>query len=66
MAFQAKFTGQRGKAGIENIAISAGAAEAQSDTISVNIDQTAISKGEALMLLQKIADRIHAAPWPPL
>lgn len=65
MAWQAKFTGKRGKTGIEDIVIAAGAAEAQSDTISVNIDATNITKGEALMLLSKISDRIHAADWPP-
>lgn len=63
---QAKFTGQRGKTGIEDIVIGAGAAEAQSDTISVNIDYTNITKGEVLLLLAKIRDRIHAASWPPL
>ena len=66
MAFQAKFTGQRGETGIEDIAVAAGAAEAQSDTISINIDATNISKGEALMLIDKIRDAVHAAPWPPL
>lgn len=66
MAWQAKFTGKRGKTEIADIVIAAGAAEAQSDTISVNIDATNISQGEALMLLSKIADRIQAATWPPL
>jgi hypothetical protein len=65
MAFTAKFTGQRGKNGIEDIAVGAGSSESQSDTISVNIDATNISKGEALQLLSKIAHAIHAAPWPP-
>lgn len=66
MAFIAKFTGQRGKNDIADIAIAAGAAEAQSDTISINIDQTAMSKGDALLLIAKIRDAIHAAQWPPL
>jgi hypothetical protein len=63
---QAKFTGKRGKTGIEDIVISAGSAEAQSDTISVNIDYTNITKGEVLLLLSKIRDAIHNAPFPPL
>jgi hypothetical protein len=65
MAFTAKFIGQRGKTETADVAIAAGSAEAQSDTISVNIDATNISKGEALQLLSKISDAIHAAPWPP-
>jgi hypothetical protein len=51
---------------IEDIVISAGSAEAQSDTISVNIDYTNITKGEVLLLLSKIRDAIHNAPFPPL
>lgn len=66
MAFQAKFTGQYGKKDKGEIAIGAGDAEAQSDTISVNIDQTAMGKAEALHLIDKIRDAIHAAQWPPL
>lgn len=65
MAFTASFTGQYGKTDLKDIAIGAGAAEAQHDTISVNIDQSAMSKGEALQLLSKISDAIFAAEWPP-
>jgi hypothetical protein len=65
MAFTAKFTGKRGKVEIADIAITAGSAEAQSDTVSINIDVTNISKGESLQLIDKIRDRIHAASWPP-
>lgn len=65
MAFQAKFTGKRGQVELADIAISAGAAETQSDTISLNIDATNISKGEALILIDNIRDAVHAASWPP-
>lgn len=65
MAFTAKFTIQRGKNGIENVAIGAGSAESQSDTLSINLDVTNVSKGEALMMIEKARDAIHAAPWPP-
>jgi dihydroorotate dehydrogenase len=65
MAFTAKWTGKYGEVEIADIAITAGSAEAQSDTISVNIDATNMSKGEALQLLSKISDAIHAAKWPP-
>lgn len=46
-----KFTIQRGKVGL---------------TISVNIDRTALTKGEVLILLDEIKQKIHAGPWPPL
>jgi len=65
MAFTAKFTGKLGKTDSADIAPAAGSAEAQSDTISVNIDATNMSKGDALLLLSKISDAIHASPWPP-
>lgn len=65
MAFTAKFTGKRGKVEIADIAIGAGTEEAQNDTISINIDIDTMSKGEALQLIDKIRDAIHAAPWPP-
>ena len=66
MAFQFKATGKYGQTDIEEIDIAAGDAEAQSDTISINVDVTNMAKGEALQLVDKIRDRIHAAPWPPL
>lgn len=65
MAFTAKFTGKRGKPQVENIAITAGSSEAQSDTISVNIDITSMTKGETLLLIDSVRDKIHASPWPP-
>lgn len=66
MAFQVKFTGQLGRTELADITIEAGDAEAQSDTISINIDVTAMEKGAALMLIDTIRDAVHAAPWPPL
>jgi len=66
MAWQAKFTAARGKVQLKDIAIAAGAAEAQSDTISINIDATKLTKGEALILIDNIKAKIHAAKWPPL
>lgn len=66
MAFLAKFTAQRGKVDKKDVTVAAGSAETQSDTISINIDATAISKGEALILIDNIRDAIHASPWPPL
>lgn len=61
-----KFTAQRGKIDLKDVAVAAGSAEAQSDTISINLDVTALTKGEALIMIDNIRDKIHASPWPPL
>lgn len=66
MAFTFTATGSFGGNDIEDIAIASGSSEAQSDTISINMDVTNMGKAEALQLLDKMRDRIHAAPWPPL
>lgn len=66
MAFEIKFTGQLGKTGLADITVGAGDAEAQNDTISINIDQGSMSKGEALMLIDKIRDKVHASDWPAI
>lgn len=60
-----KFTAQLGKRDLKDVIIANGTAEAQSETISVNIDYTNISKGEALLLLEAIEAKIYASPWPP-
>lgn len=61
-----KFTAQRGKVGLKNVVVAAGTAEAQSDTMSLNIDVTKLTKGEALVLLEQIRQKIHAGKWPPI
>ena len=62
----AKFTVQRGKVDLKDVIVSAGAAEAQSDTISVNIDYTNATRGEVFILIEEIQQKILAGPWPPL
>lgn len=66
MAFTAKFTIQRGKIDLKDVVVAAGSAEAQTDTISVNVDVTKLTKGETLILLDEIKQKIHAGKWPPL
>lgn len=61
-----KFTVQRGKTDRGQIAIASGDAEAQSDTISVNIDVTNLRPAEVVMMLHKVIAKIEASPWPPL
>jgi hypothetical protein len=62
----AKFTCQRGKYGIKDIPITAGTAEAQQETVSVNIDYTNMRRADVIQQLQAIEQRILAAKWPPL
>lgn len=60
-----KLTIKRG-AGLtaKDVTIAAGSAEAQSDTISVNIDQTKMTKGEAILMLETVKQQIQRAAWP--
>lgn len=63
---QAKFTVQLGKVDLKDVVVAAGSAEAQSETISLNVDYTNMSRGQVLLLLDEISQRIHAGLWPPL
>lgn len=66
MAFPIKFTAKRGQVQLNQVVIAAGAAEAQTDTISINIDSTKMTKGEALTVIENIKQRIWASNWPAL
>lgn len=66
MPFPAKFTIQRGKVDLKDVLVAAGAAEAQTDTMSVNIDATNLTKGEAMNMLDEVKQKIFNATWPPL
>jgi len=66
MSFQTRFTLKRGMASSPSqVAVGAGAAEAQSDTISLNIDATLISRGEVLTMLEDLKAYVHRGNWPP-
>lgn len=65
MAFKAKFTAAQGKIGMADIAIAAGSTVGD-DQIAIHIDQVNLSKGDALLLIDKIVQKIHASSWPPL
>lgn len=66
MAFTASFTVQRGKsANPASLVIGAGTSEAQTDTMTLNIDVTNLSKGEALVMLSDLRDQIERGKWPP-
>ena len=60
-----KLTVKRG-AGIrlKDVVQAAGAAEAQSETMSLNIDRTALTKGEALAMIDALKHKVQASKWP--
>lgn len=59
-----KLTMQRGKTALKDVVVAAGAAETQSDTISINIDFTNMKKGDVIVALQSMVQKIHASKWP--
>lgn len=61
-----KFTAKRGDNTLKSVVVAAGTAEAQSDTMSLNIDVTKLTKGDVLVQLDAIRAKIHAGKWPPL
>lgn len=62
---RAKYTAQYGATDRGQIAITAGDAEAQTDTVSVNVDYTNASRAEVVHILDKIKAKILAEPFPP-
>lgn len=66
MPFQAKFTAELGTRP-EDAVLAAGSDIAGStDAIEVNIDATKMSRGDAVLLLEGIKQRILSGPWPLL
>lgn len=61
-----KFTMQRGKTALKDVVVAAGSAEAQTDTMSLNVDFTKMTKGDVLIQLDAIRQKIHAGKWPAL
>lgn len=61
---QVKLTVSRGKQALKDVAISAGTAITGSDAMELNIDQTKISKGDALVMIDALRAKIFASPWP--
>lgn len=59
-------TVKRGGRELKDVAVGAGEAEAQSDTMTLNIDITNLKRGDALMMVEALRQKIHGAPtWPP-
>ncbi len=60
-----KYSAQYGMTDRGQITVAAGTAEAQTDTISVNIDNTNMGRAEVIHALEKIKAKILAEAWPP-
>ena len=63
---QYKLTIQRGKVDLKDVIVAAGVAEAQSDTLSVNVDATNMTRMDVVVLLGEIQQKVLAGLWPPL
>lgn len=61
-----KLTKIRGKNNLKDVTVAAGSAEAQSDTISLNIDFTKMTKGDVLNEIELLEQKIFASKWPML
>jgi len=61
-----KYTAALGATDRGEIAVAAGDAEAQSDTISINIDVTNASRGDVLNVIETLKYKILSEPWPPI
>lgn len=63
---QYKLTIQRGKVDLKDVVVAAGVAEAQSDTMSVNIDATNLTRQDIIIMLEKLQQKVFSGLWPPL
>lgn len=61
-----KLTKMRGKNNLKDVVVSAGTAEAQSDTVSLNVDFTKMTKGDVLNEIELLEQKIIASKWPML
>jgi acyl-coenzyme A thioesterase PaaI-like protein len=62
----AKFTMQRGRMLPKDIIVTAGAAEAQSDTLSLNVDFTRWRRGDVLLALEAMIIKVQRGKDIPL
>lgn len=61
-----KLTVTRGKPNMKDITVGAGTTIAGSDAMELNIDYTKIAKGDALVMLEHLRQRIYTSKWPLL
>lgn len=64
-----KFTVKKGQLNGKDVAVVSGSAEAQGETLSVNIDvtnATSLGRRDVMHMLDAVKDKIQNGPWPPL
>lgn len=64
-----KFTVKRGQLSGKHVAVASGSAEAQGETLSVNIDATnatSLGRRDVLHMLDAVRNKVLSGPWPPL
>lgn len=61
-----KLTVTRGKPNMKDITVGAGTAISGSDAMELNIDFTKITKGDALIMLELLEQKIYSSKWPLL
>ena len=61
---QVKLTVSRGKVALKDVSVSAGTAISGSDAMELNIDQTRMTRGDVLKLIDALRAKIFASPWP--
>lgn len=64
-----KFTVKLGALNGKDVAVATGSAEAQGETLSVNIDATSatsLGRRDVLHMLDAVRDKVLSGPWPPL
>ena len=62
---QYKYSAKYGATSRGDVAIAAGSAEPQSDTVSINLDVTKMSRADAVHVIEKIKAKILSEAWPP-
>lgn len=63
---QYKLTIQRGKVDLKDVVVAAGVAEAQSDTMSLNIDSANLTRQDIIVMLAEVQQKVFSGLWPPL
>lgn len=63
MAVQIKLTIKRGQRA-QDVAIAAGTTISGSDAMELNMDATAMSKGDALGMIDELKKQVQEHPWP--
>ena len=61
---QVMLTVTRGKPNLKDVTVAPGTPIGGSDAMTLNIDQTKISKGDAMVMIDALKAKIFNSPWP--